>query len=45
MAPNIDLKNWLDRQNIGVSQERVGPLILAKIQIYALTRGELLCTL
>ena len=29
----------------GVSQEHIGPLIVAKIQIYTLTRGELLCTL
>jgi hypothetical protein len=37
-------KNWLDWQKWG-SQEHIGPIILTKIQIYILTRAELLYTL
>ena len=29
----------------GVSKEHTGPLMIAKIQIHTLTRGEVLCTL
>ena len=34
-------KNWLDRQNMGFLRN-TGPFVLTKIQIYILTRTELL---
>ena len=46
MAHNIDLKKELVRlAKNGVSHEYIGPLILEKIQMYILTRAELLSTL
>ena len=45
MAHNIDSKKtWLDWQKMG-SQEYIGPLIQEKMQLYTLTRAELLYTL
>ena len=45
MAHNIDSKKLVRLAKNGVSQEYIGPLILEKIQIYILTKAELLYTL